>query len=184
MAVDRAGTKTTGTTSSSSLSQLPPPAAADSPEFGEEAADVIQTSQPPISLLRPPFLSIQFRPIFGLRDRPLLVSFWGRSKNKSGSKYGVLPRAGIWSRGFKFFRRGVIALDTHRCRRVLRRVGEGNAVALCLVAILRLSRARRNSRISIWIPFEPRTDFPYCAIFGFIIAEPFDLAQFQICCSR
>ncbi|KAI5336428.1 hypothetical protein L3X38_015695 [Prunus dulcis] len=49
----------TGTTSSSSPSQLPPPAAADSPEFGEEAADVIQTSQPLISLLRPPFLSIQ-----------------------------------------------------------------------------------------------------------------------------
>ncbi|KAI5345233.1 hypothetical protein L3X38_013110 [Prunus dulcis] len=127
----------TGTTSSSSPSQLPPPAAAISPEFGEEAADVVRSSQPPICLLRPLFQSIQ--PSFDLRDRPLLVSFWGRSKNKSGSKYGVIPRVGVWSRGFKCFRRGVIALDTHRCRLVQRCLGEGSAVALCPVAILRLS---------------------------------------------
>ncbi|KAI5327898.1 hypothetical protein L3X38_027294 [Prunus dulcis] len=49
----------TGTTSSSSSSQLPPSVAADSPEFGEEAADVVRSSQSPISLLRPPFSSTQ-----------------------------------------------------------------------------------------------------------------------------
>ncbi|KAI5316577.1 hypothetical protein L3X38_036284 [Prunus dulcis] len=49
----------TETTSSSNPSHLPPPAAADSPEFGEEAADVARSSQPPISLLRPLFQSIQ-----------------------------------------------------------------------------------------------------------------------------
>ncbi|KAI5325111.1 hypothetical protein L3X38_034185 [Prunus dulcis] len=130
------------------------------------------------------FLNLKFQPIFGLYFWPLPVTFWGRSKNKSGSKYGVLPRVGVWSRGLKFFRRAEIALDTHRCRLVLGRVDEGGAVALCLVAILMLSRARRISRISIWIPFEPRTDFSYCAISGFNITEPLDRAQFWICCFR
>ncbi|KAI5333616.1 hypothetical protein L3X38_023748 [Prunus dulcis] len=37
----------------------PAPAAAVSPEFGEEAAGVARSSQPPISLLRPPFPSSQ-----------------------------------------------------------------------------------------------------------------------------
>ncbi|XP_020418740.1 E3 ubiquitin-protein ligase COP1-like [Prunus persica] len=49
----------TGASSSSYPSHLPPPAAADSPEFGDEAADVVQTSKPPISLLRPPIPSTQ-----------------------------------------------------------------------------------------------------------------------------
>ena len=119
---------------------------------------------------------MKFWPIFGLRDQPLPVIFWGRSKNKSGSKYGVIPRVGVWSRGFEIFRRCVIALDTQP--------GEGSAVPLCLDAILGLSRARRNSQISIWIPFEPRTDFPYCAISGFNTVEPLDRTQFQICYSR
>ncbi|CAL2253610.1 unnamed protein product [Prunus armeniaca] len=54
-----------------------------------------------------------FRPILGSRFRPLPISFWGRSKNKSGSKLGVIPRVGVLSRDFEFFRRKVIALDTH-----------------------------------------------------------------------
>ncbi|XP_020422813.1 uncharacterized protein LOC109949979 [Prunus persica] len=49
----------TGPSSSSYPSHLPPPAAAVSPEFGEEAADVAGSSQSPISLLRPPIPSTQ-----------------------------------------------------------------------------------------------------------------------------
>ncbi|CAL8993122.1 unnamed protein product, partial [Prunus brigantina] len=46
-----------------------------------------------------------------------------RSKNKSGSKWGVIPRKGVLSLDVEFFRRGVIALGTKRCQRVWRRVG-------------------------------------------------------------
>ncbi|KAI5338179.1 hypothetical protein L3X38_017450 [Prunus dulcis] len=44
----------TGPSSSSNPSQVPPPAAAVSPKNGEEAASVVRTSQPSISLLGPP----------------------------------------------------------------------------------------------------------------------------------
>ncbi|KAI5317582.1 hypothetical protein L3X38_037289 [Prunus dulcis] len=44
----------TGASSSSNPSQVPPPATAVSPETGEEAAGVVRTSPPSISLLRPP----------------------------------------------------------------------------------------------------------------------------------
>ncbi|CAL9012360.1 unnamed protein product [Prunus brigantina] len=54
---------------------------------------------------------------------PLPASFWGRSKNKSGSKWGVIPRIGVLSLDLEFFRRGVIALGTMRCQRVWRLVG-------------------------------------------------------------
>ncbi|CAL8993183.1 unnamed protein product, partial [Prunus brigantina] len=47
----------------------------------------------------------------------------GRSQNKSGSKWGVIPRIGVLSLDVEFFRRGVIALGTTRCHRVWRRVG-------------------------------------------------------------
>ncbi|KAI5332967.1 hypothetical protein L3X38_023096 [Prunus dulcis] len=88
-------------------------------------------------------------PVLGSRFQPLPVSFWGRSKNKSGSKYGVIPRVRVWSRGFEIFRRCVITLGTLRCQRVWRSVGEGSEVALCLDEILMLSRVRRISQISI-----------------------------------
>ncbi|CAL9012362.1 unnamed protein product, partial [Prunus brigantina] len=58
-------------------------------------------------------LRIGFRPNFGMRFRPLSVSFWGTSKNKSDSKLGVLPRVGVLSHDSEFFRRWIIALDTH-----------------------------------------------------------------------
>ncbi|CAL8112378.1 unnamed protein product [Prunus armeniaca] len=58
-------------------------------------------------------LRIGFRPDFEGRFRPLPVSFWGTSKNKSDSKLGVLPRVGVLSRDLWFFRRCDIALDTH-----------------------------------------------------------------------
>ncbi|KAI5313959.1 hypothetical protein L3X38_043135 [Prunus dulcis] len=44
----------TGVSSSSSPSRLPPPAAVVSPENGEEAAGVVRSSPPSISLLWPP----------------------------------------------------------------------------------------------------------------------------------
>ncbi|KAI5323017.1 hypothetical protein L3X38_032089 [Prunus dulcis] len=43
-----------GPSSSSNPSRLPPPDAAVSPENGEEAAGVVRTSPPSISLRRPP----------------------------------------------------------------------------------------------------------------------------------
>ncbi|CAL8132042.1 unnamed protein product [Prunus armeniaca] len=55
---------------------------------------------------------VRVRPDFGMRFRPLPVSFWGTSKNKSDSKLGVLPRVGVLSRDLQFFRRCDIALDT------------------------------------------------------------------------
>ena len=53
-AVDGAGTKMTGASSSSSPSRLPSLAAAVSPENGGVAAGVVRSSPPSISLLRPP----------------------------------------------------------------------------------------------------------------------------------
>ncbi|KAI5348857.1 hypothetical protein L3X38_001744 [Prunus dulcis] len=127
----------TGPPSSSHPSQVPLPASAVSPKNGEEAAGVVRTSPTSISLLRPPIPMNE--PILGPQFQPLPVSFWGRSKNKSGSKYVVILRVGVWSRGFEIFRRCVIALDTQHCRRMWRRVGEGGGVALCFDEILRLS---------------------------------------------
>ncbi|KAI5334833.1 hypothetical protein L3X38_024966 [Prunus dulcis] len=72
----------TGASSSSSPSRLPRPAAVVMPENREEVAGVVRFLPPSISLLRPPIST----------SEPLPVSFWGRSKNKSGSKYGVIPR--------------------------------------------------------------------------------------------
>ncbi|KAI5323176.1 hypothetical protein L3X38_032248 [Prunus dulcis] len=51
---DWTGTKMTGASSSSNPSQVQPPVTAVSPKNGEEAASVVRTSRPSISLLRPP----------------------------------------------------------------------------------------------------------------------------------
>ena len=122
-------------------------------------------------------LRIENRPNFGRRDRPFSATFWGMSKNKSDSKWGVLPGIGVWSLGSEIFRPLGIALDTRICPRVLGRVGEGGGVTLGSFEILVSSRARRISRISIRSPFEPRTDFPYCAILGCSVVEPLDDTQ-------
>ncbi|CAL8138695.1 unnamed protein product [Prunus armeniaca] len=73
--------------------------------------------RPKLRRLRSPssgrhFWRSRVRPDFGMRFRPLPVSFWGTSKNKSDSKLGVLPRVGVLSRDLQFFRRCDIALDT------------------------------------------------------------------------
>ncbi|CAL8151052.1 unnamed protein product [Prunus armeniaca] len=109
----------TGPPSSSYPSQVPPPAAVISPE-NEEKSSGFDRNFAGFVLRRPATdsgkqldLRIGFRPDFGMRFRPLPVSFWGTSKNKSDSKLGVLPRVGVLSRDSWFFRRWVIALDTH-----------------------------------------------------------------------
>ncbi|BBH02394.1 hypothetical protein Prudu_012938, partial [Prunus dulcis] len=55
---------------------------------------------------------------FGRRDRPFPATFWGMSKNKSDSKWGVLPRIGVWSLGSEIFWQPIIALDTQICPRL------------------------------------------------------------------
>ncbi|CAL8105237.1 unnamed protein product [Prunus armeniaca] len=117
--VDGAGTKMTGPPSSSYPGQVPPPAAVISPE-NEEKSSGFDRNFAGFVLRRPTTdsgkqldLRIGFRPDFGMRFRPLPVSFWGTSKNKSDSKLGVLPRVGVLSRDLWFFRRCDIALDTH-----------------------------------------------------------------------
>ncbi|CAL2248434.1 unnamed protein product [Prunus armeniaca] len=109
----------TGPPSSSYPGQVPPPAAVISPE-NEEKSSGFDRNFAGFVLRRPATdsgkqldLRIGFRPDFGMRFRPLPVSFWGTSKNKSDSKLGVLPRVGVLSRDLWFFRRCDIALDTH-----------------------------------------------------------------------
>ncbi|BBH08079.1 Ankyrin repeat family protein, partial [Prunus dulcis] len=63
------------------------------------------------------------------------------SKNKSDSKWGVLPRVGVWSLGSTIFRHTRIALDTRSALRVWRRVGQGGGTAL---ASFEVSGARQN----------------------------------------
>ncbi|CAL2246534.1 unnamed protein product [Prunus armeniaca] len=60
-----------------------------------------RTSNLSFSVIRPPNWTSE--QTFGLLLRPLPASFWGRSKNKSGSKYGVLPRIGVLSRDVEIF---------------------------------------------------------------------------------
>ncbi|KAL6288708.1 hypothetical protein ACE6H2_006218 [Prunus campanulata] len=103
------------------------------------------------------------------------------SKNKSGSKLGVLPRVGVLSRDSVFFRRSDITLDTHALPARVASRGHCIRRAFCPNVIPWLSRARRILRISIRITFEPRTDFTYCVISGFDMLEPLDRFQFNIC---
>ncbi|CAL2228348.1 unnamed protein product [Prunus armeniaca] len=105
----------TGPPSSSYPGQVPSPAAVISPE-NEEKSSGFDRNFAGFVLRRPAAIfgdQVRVRPDFGMRFRPLPVSFWGTSKNKSDSKLGVLPRVGVLSRDLWFFRRWVIALDTH-----------------------------------------------------------------------
>ncbi|CAL2231669.1 unnamed protein product [Prunus armeniaca] len=123
-----------------------------------------RTSKRSFSVVRPPNrtseldLRVRFQPVFESLFRPFPATFWGRSKNKSGSKYGVLPRIGVLNRDVEIFRRGFIALGTTRCQRVWRRVGSRMGTTVSPRMISQSSRARRISRILIRITFEPRTD--------------------------
>ncbi|CAL8141066.1 unnamed protein product [Prunus armeniaca] len=104
----------TGPPSSSYPGQVPPPAAVVSPE-NEEKSSGFDRKFAGFVLRRPAAIfgdQVRVRPDFGMRFRPLPVSFWGTSKNKSDSKLGVLPRVGVLSRDLQFFRRCDIALDT------------------------------------------------------------------------
>ncbi|KAI5333477.1 hypothetical protein L3X38_023608 [Prunus dulcis] len=77
----------TEASSSSSPNQLPPPAAVISPENGEEAASVVRSSLPSISLLRPPFPSSQMmvRPRGELRRQQFDISGTSHGSSKRGS---------------------------------------------------------------------------------------------------
>ncbi|CAL8151797.1 unnamed protein product [Prunus armeniaca] len=83
------------------------------PDFPELVPTIPATKSCDQGMRRQLDLRIGFRPDFGMRFRPLPVRFWGTSKNKSDSKLGVLPRVGVLSRDWWFFRRCDIALDTH-----------------------------------------------------------------------
>ncbi|CAL2268478.1 unnamed protein product [Prunus armeniaca] len=105
----------TGPPSPSYPGQVPPPAAVVSPE-NEEKSSGFDRNFAGFVLRRPAAIfgdQVRVRPDFGMRFRPLPVRFWGTSKNKSDSKLGVLPRVGVLSRDSWFFRRWIIALDTH-----------------------------------------------------------------------
>ena len=65
-----------------------------------------------ILALRRSIFDLKFGRNFGRRDLLFSVTFWGMSKNKSDSKWGVLPRIGVWSLGSEIFRQPKIALDT------------------------------------------------------------------------
>ncbi|CAL2272136.1 unnamed protein product [Prunus armeniaca] len=54
-----------------------------------------------------------FQPVLRVQFRPFLASFWGRSKNKSVSKFGVLPKLGVWAGGLEFFLPPGIYQATH-----------------------------------------------------------------------
>ncbi|CAL2230119.1 unnamed protein product [Prunus armeniaca] len=106
-----------------------------SSETGEKLAGFIQFSQPSISVVRPP-------------NRTIKDSGQGRSKNKSGSKWGVLPKLGVWADGLEFFRPPEISQATQAA------VGSLVGTTLSFRMILVFSRACRNSRISIRTSFE------------------------------
>ena len=89
-----------------------------------------------ILALRGSILNLKIRPNFGPSKLLFPVTFWGWSKNKSDSKWGVLPRVGVWSLGSKIFRRTVIALDTRSARAC---GGAWARVAACLWSVLRSS---------------------------------------------
>ncbi|CAL8137800.1 unnamed protein product [Prunus armeniaca] len=105
----------TGPPSSSYPGQVPPSAVEISPENRREKLGFARNFAGFV-LRRPAAIfgdQVRVRPDFGVRFRPLPISFWGTSKNKSDSKLGVLPRVGVLSRDSWFFRRCDIALDTH-----------------------------------------------------------------------
>ena len=79
---------------------------------------------------------IENRSNFGHSDRPVPATFCGMSKNKSDSKWGVLPRIGVWSLGSEIFRRTLIALDTRSARAC---GGAWARVVVCLCPVLRSS---------------------------------------------
>ncbi|CAL8083225.1 unnamed protein product [Prunus armeniaca] len=92
---------------------------------------------------------VGFRPVFKLKFGPLPAIFQGDCY-RFGHPCAAGPCGGAW---------GTVAL------------GIGSQ------SIPSLSRGRRCPRIGIWLPFESRTDFAYCAISGFDMFGPLDQAQ-------
>ncbi|KAI5334179.1 hypothetical protein L3X38_024312 [Prunus dulcis] len=82
----------TGASSSSNPSRLPPPAAVVSPENGEEAAGVVRTSPPSISLLRPPNQTSKVEFLGNVQFiGETLPKFW----QKVSYPYSILGKKGI-----------------------------------------------------------------------------------------
>ncbi|CAL2233201.1 unnamed protein product [Prunus armeniaca] len=56
---------------------------------------------------------VRFQPVLRAQFRPVPATFWGMSKNKSCSKWGILPKLGVWACGLEFFRPLKIDQATH-----------------------------------------------------------------------
>ncbi|CAL2230349.1 unnamed protein product [Prunus armeniaca] len=87
------------------------------------------------SIIQPPFPTSEISASFGIAIP---------------ATSGHFSRVRALSCDSEFFRRKVIALDTH----VLPTRGHYRKGALCPDVISRFSQARKGARISIWIPFE------------------------------
>ncbi|CAL2270010.1 unnamed protein product [Prunus armeniaca] len=83
------------------------------PENAENSASFDRFSHRSFSLDSPPNRTserrsfdsqLKFHPVLRVGFRPLPATFWGRSKNKSGYKLGVLPKLGVWAGDLEFFR--------------------------------------------------------------------------------
>lgn len=59
--------------------------------------------------------------------------------------------------------------------------GQGGEAIFGPDVILVLSQGRRCAWILIWISFESRADFPYCALFEFDMFGPLDQTQIHVC---
>ncbi|CAL8100580.1 unnamed protein product [Prunus armeniaca] len=79
-----------------------------------------------------------------------LTEFHGARSDTSGHQIGLV-RIGVLSRDVEIFRRSVIASGNHALPACVAARGNCSNEALCPNLILLLSRARRNSRISIRI---------------------------------
>ncbi|CAL2241681.1 unnamed protein product [Prunus armeniaca] len=144
----------TGPPSSSYPSQVSPSAVEISPENRREKLGFARNFAGFV-LRRPAAIfgdQVRVRPDFGMRFRPLPVSFWGTSKNKSDSKLGVLPRVGVWAHDLEVFRRWVSLWTPTRCRRVWRRVGTVAEGHYCPNVILRVPNGYRISRVFQVLP--------------------------------
>ncbi|KAI5338509.1 hypothetical protein L3X38_017780 [Prunus dulcis] len=117
------------------------------------------------------------------RFRKFLIEFRGALSDTFGHHFFRIW-IGVWAGGLEYFWLPKIDQATHTLPARVAERGLHSEVTLSPRMILMLSRACRNSRISIWATFEPRLDLAYCAISGFITFEPLDRSYSCIYQSR